>query len=75
MSRKYRVFALAAGLAFASAAALADPSNGAYDARYEQNGDYDYADVVHVGRQYVTHMPYDPGERVRIRVDVTPVSA
>lgn len=24
-------------------------------------------------RVYVTRMPYDPGERVRVRVDVTPV--
>ena len=31
MSRTNRVLALAAGLALASAAALADPSNGAYD--------------------------------------------
>ncbi len=28
---------------------------------------YEYA-----GRQYSTRMPYDPGDRVRIRVDVTP---
>ena len=28
---------------------------------------YEYA-----GREYVTRMPYDPGERIRIRVDVTP---
>jgi uncharacterized protein YcfJ len=28
---------------------------------------YEYA-----GRQYVTRMPYDPGERLRIRVDVEP---
>ena len=48
MSRMNRVFALAAGLSLASAAALADPSNGAYDAPYDQNNDYDYADVVHV---------------------------
>jgi uncharacterized protein YcfJ len=31
---------------------------------------YEYA-----GRQYVTRMPYDPGERLRIRVDVTPADA
>lgn len=31
---------------------------------------YEYA-----GRQYVTRMPYDPGERLRIRVDVTPAEA
>ena len=28
---------------------------------------YEYA-----GREYTTRMPYDPGERVRIRVDVRP---
>ncbi len=28
---------------------------------------YEYA-----GREYVTRMPYDPGDRIRIRVDVTP---
>ncbi len=28
---------------------------------------YEYA-----GREYVTRMPYDPGERIRVRVDVTP---
>jgi uncharacterized protein YcfJ len=25
------------------------------------------------GREYTTRMPYDPGDRVRIRVDVTPI--
>lgn len=30
---------------------------------------YEYA-----GRRHVTRMPYDPGERVRVRVDVTPVA-
>jgi uncharacterized protein YcfJ len=29
---------------------------------------YEYA-----GREYTTRMPYDPGERVRIRVDVSPL--
>lgn len=28
---------------------------------------YEYA-----GREYVTRLPYDPGERIRVRVDVTP---
>ena len=162
MSRTNRVLALAAGLALASGAAHADPSSGAYDDRYDQNSDYDFAEVVHVeplrrqfrvsepvrecwqetsqasagpfsynhiggtllggaighnvsvdrqselygdpgrsiercdmryrdryeeridgyevtyeyaGRQYVTRMPYDPGERLRVRVDVTPTAA
>ena len=30
---------------------------------------YQYA-----GRRYMTRMPYDPGERIRIRVDVTPAA-
>ncbi len=30
---------------------------------------YEYA-----GRQYVTRMPYDPGDQIRIRVDVTPTA-
>jgi len=30
---------------------------------------YEYA-----GRQYVTQMPYDPGERIQVRVDVTPTT-
>jgi len=33
-----------------------------YDVSYTYNG-----------RRYMTRMPYDPGDRVRIRVDVTPV--
>jgi uncharacterized protein YcfJ len=28
---------------------------------------YEYA-----GREYITRMPYDPGDRIRVRVDVTP---
>jgi uncharacterized protein YcfJ len=30
---------------------------------------YEYA-----GREYVTQMPYDPGERIQVRVDVTPTA-
>jgi uncharacterized protein YcfJ len=48
MSRSNRVFAAAAGLALASGAAVADPSNGLHDGRYDRNGDYDFAQVVHV---------------------------
>lgn len=48
MSRTNRVLALAAGLALASGAVHADPSSGAYDDRYDQNSDYDFAEVVHV---------------------------
>jgi uncharacterized protein YcfJ len=35
-----------------------------YDATYE-----------YAGREYATRMPYDPGERIRVRVDVSPVEA
>ena len=31
---------------------------------------YEYA-----GREYLTRMPYDPGERIRVRVDVSPAEA
>ncbi len=48
MSRTIRVFAVAAGLAFASAAAVADNNGSAYDNRYDRDGDYDFAPVVHV---------------------------
>jgi uncharacterized protein YcfJ len=27
---------------------------------------------AYAGREYVTRMPYDPGERIRVRVDVSP---
>lgn len=48
MSRSFQVFAAAAGLALVSGATLADHASGPHDARYERNGDYDYADVVRV---------------------------
>ncbi|MEX0735368.1 MAG: glycine zipper 2TM domain-containing protein [Steroidobacteraceae bacterium] len=51
MSRNIRVLAAAIGLALASGAVLADDHSGAYDGRYDRydrNGDYDYAQVVHV---------------------------
>jgi uncharacterized protein YcfJ len=46
-----------------------------YRDSYEERVDgyevtYEYAD-----RRYVTQMPYDPGERIRIRVDVTPTDS
>ncbi len=47
MSRTTRVIAAAAGLAFASGAAVAD-NIGKYDARYDRNGEYDFARVVNV---------------------------
>jgi uncharacterized protein YcfJ len=48
MSRSIRVLAAAVGLALASGAALADPSQGPYGNAYDRNGDVDFANVVHV---------------------------
>lgn len=47
------------------------------EVRYRDSWDerIDGYDVTYLygGRQYTTRMPYDPGERIRIRVDVTPL--
>jgi uncharacterized protein YcfJ len=47
------------------------------DVRYRDSWEerIDGYDVTYMyaGRQYTTRMPYDPGERVRIRVHVTPL--
>ena len=48
MTRSNRVLAVAAGLALASGAALADPAYVPYDNRYDRGGDADFADVLHV---------------------------
>ena len=48
MSRTIRVLTAAAGLALGSGAAVADPNTAAYDSRYDRNGEYDFAPVVHV---------------------------
>lgn len=48
MSRFNRVLAGAAGLALASAAALADSSGNFSDGRYDREDDLDFAEVVHV---------------------------
>lgn len=41
-----------------------------YDERVDRyDVTYEYA-----GRRYMTQMPYDPGDRIRIRVDVTPAA-
>lgn len=73
MTRSNRILAAAAGLALASGAAVADP---AYEVRYrdsfvERIDGYDVT-YEYAGREYVTQLPYDPGERIRVRVDVTP---
>lgn len=59
--------------------------NGDYDReRYVERCDVRYRDnyeeridgyrvtYAYAGREYTTRMPYDPGDRIRIRVDVTP---
>lgn len=39
---------------------------------YEERIDGYDVTYVYAGREYHTRMPYDPGDRIRIRVDVTP---
>lgn len=48
MSRSIRYLVAAVGIALASGAALADDTRGVYDSRYDRNGDFDFARVVHV---------------------------
>jgi uncharacterized protein YcfJ len=43
-----------------------------YRDRYEERIDGYEVTYEYAGRRYVTEMPYDPGDRIRIRVDVTP---
>lgn len=44
------------------------------DSFHERIDGYDVT-YEYAGREYVTRMPYDPGERIRVRVDVSPVDA
>lgn len=44
-----------------------------YRDSYEERIDGYEVTYEYAGRRYVTRMPYDPGDRIRIRVDVTPV--
>ncbi len=41
------------------------------DRMVERIDGYDVT-YAYAGREYVTRMPYDPGERIRVRVDVSP---
>jgi uncharacterized protein YcfJ len=41
--------------------------------RWEERVDGYRVTYEYAGREYTTRMPYDPGDRVRIRVDVTPI--
>ena len=43
-----------------------------YRDRWEERIDGYEVTYVYGGRRYVTEMPYDPGDRIRVRVDVTP---
>ncbi|MBM4218558.1 MAG: glycine zipper 2TM domain-containing protein [Gammaproteobacteria bacterium] len=43
-----------------------------YRDRYEERIDGYEVTYAYAGREYVTRMPYDPGERIRVRVDVSP---
>jgi uncharacterized protein YcfJ len=43
-----------------------------YRERIEERIDGYEVTYAYAGREYVTRMPYDPGERLRVRVDVTP---
>jgi uncharacterized protein YcfJ len=45
-----------------------------YRESWEERIDGYEVTYVYAGRQYVTQMPYDPGERIQVRVDVTPAS-
>ena len=39
---------------------------------YEERIDGYHVTYAYNGREYTTDMPYDPGERIRVRVDVAP---
>lgn len=45
-----------------------------YRDSYEERVDGYEVTYEYAGRRYLTQMPYDPGERIRIRVDVTPAT-
>jgi uncharacterized protein YcfJ len=43
-----------------------------YRDSYEERIDGYQVTYEYAGREYVTQMPYDPGEQIQVRVDVTP---
>ncbi len=43
-----------------------------YRDSYEERIDGYEVTYAYAGREYVTRMPYDPGDRIRVNVDVTP---
>jgi uncharacterized protein YcfJ len=46
--------------------------NTRYEERYEERIDGYNVTYVYNGRQATTRLPYDPGDRIRVRVDVRP---
>ena len=46
-----------------------------YRDRYDERVDGYEVTYEYGGRQYVTRMPYDPGDRIRVRVDVSPAAS
>ena len=46
-----------------------------YRDSWEQRVDGYEVTYEYAGRQYVTQMPHDPGDRIQVRVDVTPASS
>jgi uncharacterized protein YcfJ len=45
-----------------------------YRESYEERVDGYEVTYEYAGRRYLTRLPYDPGDRIRIRVDVTPAT-
>ena len=45
-----------------------------YRDSYEERVDGYDVTYEYAGREYLTRLPYDPGDRIRIRVDVTPAA-
>jgi uncharacterized protein YcfJ len=45
-----------------------------YRDSYEERVDGYDVTYEYAGRQYLTRLPYDPGDRIRIRVDVKPAN-
>jgi uncharacterized protein YcfJ len=43
-----------------------------YEKEYEERIDGYRVTYEYNGREFTTRMPYDPGERIRVRVDVAP---
>jgi uncharacterized protein YcfJ len=43
-----------------------------YEKEYEERIDGYHVTYAYNGREFTTRMPYDPGEKIRVRVDVAP---